>query len=63
MRGRVVVRANQRLWFIEAEVTQDDILLHAIVLRNLYQGSVVDNARIEFIAQETTKGVQATVAM
>lgn len=38
-------------------------MLHAIVLRNLDQGLVADNARIEFIAQETTKGVQATVAM
>ena len=49
--------------FIVADETQDDILLHANVLRNFGQSSVADNARIEFIAQGTTKGVQATVVL
>ena len=49
--------------FIVADGTQDDILLHANVLRNCGQSSVADNARIEFIAQGTTKGVQATVVL
>ena len=49
--------------FIVADGTQDDILLHANVLRNFGQSSVADNARIEFIAQGTTKGVQATVVL
>jgi cold shock protein len=49
--------------FIVADVTQDDILLHANVLRNFGQSSVADNARIEFIAQGTTKGVQAAVVL
>ena len=49
--------------FIVADGTQDDIFLHANVLRNFGQSSVADNARIEFIAQGTTKGVQATVVL
>lgn len=49
--------------FIVADGTQDDILLHANVLRNFGPSSVADNARIEFIAQGTTKGVQATVVL
>ena len=49
--------------FIVADGTQHDILLHANVLRNFGQSSVADNARIEFIAQGTTKGVQATVVL
>ena len=49
--------------FIVADGTQDDILLHANVLRNFVQSSVADNARIEFIAQGTTKSVQATVVL
>ena len=49
--------------FIVADGTQDDILLHANVLRNFGQSSVADNARIEFIAQGTTIGVQATVVL
>jgi CspA family cold shock protein len=49
--------------FIVADETQDDILLHANVLRNFGQSSVADNARIEFIAQGTTRGMQATVVL
>ena len=37
--------------FIVADGTQDDILLHANVLRNFGQSSVADNAWIEFLAQ------------
>ena len=43
--------------FIVADVTQDDILLNANVLRNFGQSTVADNARIEFLAKGTTKGV------
>jgi len=43
--------------FIVADGTQDGIFLHANVLRNFGQSSVADNARIEFIAKGTTKGV------
>ena len=43
--------------FIVADGTQYGIFLHANVLRNFGQSSVVDNARIEFIAKGTTKGV------
>ena len=49
--------------FIVADGTQDDILLHANVLRNFGQSSVADNARIEFIAKGTNKGVQATIVL
>ena len=49
--------------FIVADETRDDILLHANVLRNFGQSSVADNARIEFIAQGSSKGVQATVVL
>ena len=49
--------------FIVADETRDDILLHANVLRNFGQSSVADNARIEFIAQGTNKGVQATIVL
>ena len=43
--------------FIVADGTQDGIFLHANVLRNFGQSSVADNARIEFIAKGTTKGL------
>lgn len=46
-----------------ADGTQDDILRHAIVVRNFVQVSVADNASFKFIAQEKTKGVQAKVAL
>lgn len=46
--------------FIVADGTSEDILLHANVLRNFGQSSVADNARIEFVAQGTSRGVQAT---
>ena len=72
--GNMIQETERRLcglvkWFdpskgfgcIVADGTQDDILLHANILRNFGQSSVADNARIEFIAQGTTKGVQATL--
>ncbi len=46
--------------FIVSETSKDDILLHANVLRNYGQSSVADGARIVFIAQATTRGIQAT---
>ena len=46
-----------------ADGTQDDILLHANVLQNFGQSSVANNARIQFITQGTTKGVQANVVL
>lgn len=54
---------SKGLGFIVADGTQDDILLHANVLRNFGQSSIADIARIEFIAQGTTKDVQATVVL
>lgn len=46
--------------FVVAEDGGPDILLHANVLRNFGQSSVADQAGIEVVVQETTRGVQAT---
>ena len=46
--------------FIVAESGGPDILLHANVLRNFGQGSVVDGSGIEIFVQETQRGMQAT---
>lgn len=46
--------------FIISDETQEDILLHANVLRNYGQSSVADGAFITFFAQQTTRGLQAT---
>jgi CspA family cold shock protein len=54
---------SKGLGFIVADATQDDILLHANVLRKFGQSSVADNARIEFNDQGRTKSVQATVVL
>ena len=48
---------SKGIGFIVADGTQYGIFLHANVLRNFGQSSVADNARIEFIAKGTTKGV------
>ena len=48
---------SKELGFIVADGTQYGIFLHANVLRNFGQSSVADNARIEFFAKGTTKGV------
>lgn len=45
--------------FVVAEGGGPDILLHANVLRNFGQSSVADGAKIELLAQETQRGVQA----
>ena len=45
--------------FIVSEVTQEDILLHANVLRRYGQNSVAGNAKIVFLLQNTDKGLQA----
>lgn len=46
--------------FVIADEGGPDILLHANVLRNFGQSSVADQARIEILAQDTDRGVQAT---
>lgn len=45
--------------FVVSDEGGPDILLHANVLRNFGQSSVVDAARIEIGVQETDRGVQA----
>lgn len=45
--------------FVVSDGGGPDILLHANVLRNFGQSSVVDAARIEIDVQETDRGVQA----
>jgi CspA family cold shock protein len=45
--------------FVVSDEGGPDILLHANVLRNFGQSSVVDSARIEIDVQETDRGVQA----
>ncbi len=46
--------------FVVANDGGRDILLHANVLRNFGQGSVVDGSAIEIIVQDTQRGLQAT---
>jgi CspA family cold shock protein len=46
--------------FVVADEGGRDILLHANVLRNFGQGSVVDGSAIEIIVQDTQRGLQAT---
>jgi CspA family cold shock protein len=45
--------------FVVAEGGGPDILLHANVLRNFGQGSVVDGSAIEILVQDTQRGLQA----
>lgn len=45
--------------FVIADLGGDDILLHANVLRNFGQGSIVDGSVIEIIVQDTQRGLQA----
>lgn len=45
--------------FIVSDETQNDILLHANVLRNFGQNSVADGAGITVKVQKTQRGVQA----
>lgn len=45
--------------FIVGDGCEQDILLHANVLRNFGQSSVADGAEIEIIAQATDRGMQA----
>jgi CspA family cold shock protein len=45
--------------FVIAELGGPDILLHANVLRNFGQGSVVDGSRIDLMVQDTQRGLQA----
>ncbi len=46
--------------FIVSDTGGPDILLHANVLRQFGQGSVVDGSVIEFDMQDTERGLQAT---
>lgn len=46
--------------FVIADMGGPDILLHANVLRNFGQGSVVDGSTIEILVQDTQRGLQAT---
>ncbi len=46
--------------FVIAEEGGPDILLHANVLRNFGQGSVVDGSAIAIMVQDTQRGLQAT---
>lgn len=46
--------------FVVAEGGGPDILLHANVLRNFGQGSVVDGSTITIAVQDTQRGLQAT---
>jgi CspA family cold shock protein len=46
--------------FVIADLGGPDILLHANVLRNFGQGSVVDGSIIEILVQDTQRGLQAT---
>lgn len=46
--------------FVIADLGGPDILLHANVLRNFGQGSVVDGSFIEILVQDTQRGLQAT---
>lgn len=46
--------------FVIADLGGPDILLHANVLRNFGQGSVVDGSAIEILVQDTQRGLQAT---
>ncbi len=50
---------SRGLGFIVADQGGPDILLHANVLRNFGQGSVVDGSTIEFEMQITPRGLQA----
>ncbi|WP_341366190.1 cold shock domain-containing protein [Yoonia sp. BS5-3] len=45
--------------FVIADLGGPDILLHANVLRNFGQGSVVDGSTIEIMVQDTQRGLQA----
>lgn len=46
--------------FVISEEGGPDILLHANVLRNFGQGSVVDGSEIVILVQDTQRGLQAT---
>ncbi|KQI73156.1 cold-shock protein [Loktanella sp. 5RATIMAR09] len=46
--------------FVISEEGGPDILLHANVLRNFGQGSVVDGSEIKIMVQDTQRGLQAT---
>lgn len=45
--------------FVVADDSDEDILLHANVLRNFGQGSVADGSAITLVVQRTQRGLQA----
>lgn len=45
--------------FLSADDSECDVLLHANVLRNFGQSSVADGSKVEVIAQQTARGMQA----
>ena len=45
--------------FIISDETEEDILIHANVLRKFGQSSIAENTHIEFMAHYTERGVQA----
>jgi CspA family cold shock protein len=45
--------------FVIASSGGPDILLHANVLRNFGQGSIVDGSEVELVVQDTQRGIQA----
>lgn len=51
--------AGKGFGFLLDEEGGPDILLHANVLRNFGQGSVVEEARVAVLAQHTPRGIQA----
>lgn len=51
--------ATKGFGFVVASEGGPDILLHANVLRNFGQGSVVDGSGIEIVVQDTQRGRQA----
>ena len=51
---------SKGIGFVVANEGGRDILLHANVLRNFGQGSVVDGSEIAIMVQDTQRGLQAT---
>lgn len=52
---------SKEFGFVIADEGGPDILLHANVLRNFGQSSIADGSKIELVAQETERGMQAII--
>lgn len=60
LKGRVKwFDSSKGFGFIVADGCENDILLHANVLRSFGRNSIAGNAEIEFVAQDTDRGCQA----